>query len=389
MNEQNEITTEDKLFTVFDNNSSKSVFLGNGFNLCLGVNTSYKSLFESILSSRNIKKIIKKSVRKNIEGDNFNLEAHIEEIPQEHRDTVMEKFYDVILKKCRKRIYRYKEVIRFFLKFDNFFTINYDPLLYRFLLNFKVNTASVESDLYRDLESIHAGIITEMEGFDDIPLRNKTKKSVYEIARYIFKEENKHKDYKREEYYDILKELRNEPRIEINDGFVINQPTQSKNKRISYKTWKNGKNNQNIFYLHGALHIYKSEDRVRKLVMKKGFRDQSFINVILEEAQNKNHSCIFDQQLEDKVRKIKDNSYLKHCFEQLSKAQGELFLIGWSCSDNDDHLVRQICKSNINKLYISYHDLSSKERFRAKFNSKEITFFNSKLLPFSKKGIRM
>ena len=106
---------------------------------------------------------------------------------------------------------------------------------------------------------------------------------------------------------------------------------------------------------------------------------------MLEETQNQNPSCIFDQKSEEKKEKIQNNSYLKYCFEQLSEIQGELFLIGWSCSDNDNHLTEQISKSKIEKLYISYHDEKSRENFSAKLGNtdKEITFFKSELLPFS------
>ena len=185
MDRRSELATEEELLIAINDNSNRNIFLGNGFNLCLGINTSYCSLFKGILSSNKIKEMIPADIQKNIENDNFNLEAHIKKIPEMYRGIVMERFYEVVLKRCKRRIFN-KEVIGFLGKFNKFFTINYDPLLYRFLLKPRIDDSVQQSELYRNLEAIHNGRITGMEDFDDILLKARPKKSVYEIARQIF-----------------------------------------------------------------------------------------------------------------------------------------------------------------------------------------------------------
>ena len=148
-----------------------------------------------------IKDMIPPDLHRKIEDNDYNLEAYQNEIQDEgYRSAIMTKFYETILRNCRVR-YKYKEVVSFLLNFSNFFTINYDPLLYRFLLQSKKNTIPDSTDqFYGDLQDIHEGKITNIS-FEDKPLNSLVKKQVYDLARQIFKENSIHKNKKREDYY--------------------------------------------------------------------------------------------------------------------------------------------------------------------------------------------
>ena len=185
-----EIKDWDELSIHLSSPDTKDIFLGNGFNLCLGVDTSYKSLFNSFMGHRNIQEIINAydGLWEKIRSDKYNLECHQRTLTiKGHRSTALSRFYEIILKRCRTK-YKEKETISFLSKFENFFTTNYDPLLYHFLLKAKIDTELDDQDsFYSDIAKIHSGRITGMIGFGDIRLKAITKKQVYDLSLRIFK----------------------------------------------------------------------------------------------------------------------------------------------------------------------------------------------------------
>ena len=64
-----------------------------------------------------------------------------------------------------------------------------------------------------------------------------------------------------------------------------------------------------------------------------------------------------------------------------------MVIIGWSCNENDQHLIDAIKESQIKKLIISYHDSRTKNKYEELFPNKELVFFPSRILPFAKKEI--
>ena len=386
---ENIIHNRDELLAAISSMESPSVLLGNGFNMSLGVSTSYKSIFESLCTHDSTLKILGHypRLKEKIEENDFNLECYQKEILGEgHRFALMENFYRTVLSRCRTR-YKHKEAITFLENFGRFFTINYDPLLYKFLLEFKgPKNISNSDEFYKDIETVHSGEVNT--NLENMPLKALAKRQVYEIASRIFKNQNKHqdKDKKMQEYFDVLKTIRKEKTLPIEDGFVI-QEKRMPGKQPGYKFWDfNSRENQNIFYLHGALHIYKDPDgRVKKLILKKGAHDMGFINHIQKELDYT--TCVFEQSEEDKMQKIKDNQYLKDCLERLEGIAGEIVIIGWSCAANDGHIVRALKQNqNLEKIYFSYYESDTIDEVEQAFSGwkGEIIFFNSEILPFNK-----
>ena len=136
-NRINEIRSQEELNSLLNKESNRSVFLGNGFNIALRIQTSYQSLFNSLMTHNFVKGVISQELYNTIVSNRYNFEAYKDEIKNDElRNAVLTKFYEIILNKCKAR-YKYKEVVSFLLKFSKFFTINYDPLLYRFCFNLK------------------------------------------------------------------------------------------------------------------------------------------------------------------------------------------------------------------------------------------------------------
>ena len=58
MQKTDEIQDSDSLVKEFKRINNPNILLGNGFNICLGINTSYKSLFNSLITQKYIKEIM-------------------------------------------------------------------------------------------------------------------------------------------------------------------------------------------------------------------------------------------------------------------------------------------------------------------------------------------
>ena len=128
-------------------------------------------------------------------------------------------------------------------------------------------------------------------------------------------------------------------------------------KRTNYDCiWKNSRRKQNIFYLHGALHLFYDEFNTYKIKYK-----QKNNKTILEQIKEYINRDVFpliitEGNSYDKLRWIRRNSYLNFCFSKLSKIRGVLFIHGHSLNETDQHIFDAINDNyNIKELYISIH----------------------------------
>jgi hypothetical protein len=128
---------------------------------------------------------------------------------------------------------------------------------------------------------------------------------------------------------------------------------------------------QNLFFLHGAFHIYKDGKSVKKITQTdKALYDR--VEDILN-TEDRELVCIF--QTINKKDEIEKNAYLTKCLSKLNTFSGDMVIIGSSLDDNDDHVFNEIRKSRLDTLYISTVDeLKSQMHEKAvqKFPSKSI-----------------
>ncbi len=138
---------------------------------------------------------------------------------------------------------------------------------------------------------------------------------------------------------------------------------------------------QNLFFLHGAFHIYKDGQSIRKITQSdKALYDR--IEDILNDDEL-DLVCIF--QSENKKNEIAKNAYLKKCLSKLNTLSGTLVIIGSSLDDNDDHIFDEITKSNIETLYISTLEEDKNnilEKSVRKFPSKLTHLFDARSISF-------
>ena len=133
----------------------------------------------------------------------------------------------------------------------------------------------------------------------------------------------------------------------FNDGF-------GKIKDINdYVVW-DSKNNASVYFLHGALHIFDSDDEIKKFTwINTGKRliDQ------IRSALNSNKFPIFVSEGTSKEKKAKifHNAYLSKAYRSFESIGKNLFIFGHSLDENDSHILHMIASGKIENVYISIY----------------------------------
>lgn len=149
-------------------------------------------------------------------------------------------------------------------------------------------------------------------------------------------------------YWTYLKSmdgsLENLPSLKSDDGFR-DAPGED------YVTWE-GDWKQNIYYLHGALHLFVGPTKIRKSTW---CRTKVSLLEQLQECLADDIYPMFVAEGEgsQKVGQILRNGYLSKCFRSLQNQNGNLFIFGASLSERDAYLIEAIGRySTIQRLYV-------------------------------------
>lgn len=119
-----------------------------------------------------------------------------------------------------------------------------------------------------------------------------------------------------------------------------------------YNSWENT-SDQNVFYLHGGLHLYDSKVTINKHTFKDNL-GKSIVDHVKENlAVGKFPLFVSEPNYEAKLSRIQHNPYLNSCYKELKKLKGSLFIHGHSMAENDRHIFDQINKSEVENIYIS------------------------------------
>jgi len=176
--------------------------------------------------------------------------------------------------------------------------------------------------------------------------------------------------------------------LNCNDGF--HQPEGGPE---DYVVWEVGDvGSQNVFYLHGALHIFDAGAEVQKYTWCNtgiALVDQ------IREALGDNRYPIYvaEGTSESKMQRIQHSAFLSRGFRSLASISGSLFIFGHSLADNDEHVLRLIERGKVKNVYVSIHGdpgnadnrriISRAEAFRderersSRRNSLDVGFFDA------------
>jgi hypothetical protein len=123
----------------------------------------------------------------------------------------------------------------------------------------------------------------------------------------------------------------------------------------SMVTWEIGREHQqNLYYLHGAMHIFKDEKAtIQKYTWQNG--NKTIGQQVKESIENNKFPVFISEGTQEhKLKRIKEDGYLSRSFSSIKSITGDLFVFGHSIRDEDDH-VFDIMNSNkgIKKIFIS------------------------------------
>lgn len=395
-----------------------TLLLGNGFNRGLGVNTSYSAIFQKMIQND---LGIYKDTEETVKKCNFDLEKFIGELIKDinEKNIFLQKYVankvkqdfmratHEIVKEGIKNIYaEQNEGVFILLKhFQNYFTLNYDSFLYLLLLNFKLEETEeitvafqptlkfIEEDMNVDQNNIYTEIKKAREnGTVSIKFElnsNSTVQNLSELTKKNFISEieiyskSNNKNWKTSDIERVVKSLLEE---EKKNNILKKVDDGSKPLRLFGSTtefiFDVEKETQNLFFLHGAFHIYKDGEIEKKITQN---ADKALYDK-LEQILNDNEKeiiCIF--QSENKIEAINKSEYLKKALKKLSTLSWSLVIIGSSFDDNDSHIFSQIESSNVDTLYISTRKNSKVNNFnktKKLFPTKNVFLFDAESISY-------
>ena len=401
-----------EMLATLEHQNNNHLLLGNGFNCSLGIKTRYPDIFKQMkLDNPNYESII---------NDNFDLEEFIgtckSNIKQENNNyynfmttffhnRIKEDFMKAVTKivsKEVKNIFQEKnDKIYLLLKnFTNFFTLNYDPFLYQLLMTYKKDDYTekeaiafrnslpfvkelmdqTNQELYEIIKQAYSNgqlTITIPNKPKIINDFNKLKKNEFKQAVKKYLQNTTYSNSQIQKVVDKIWEENINPNKKIieriDDGFGLF------NDEIQYCHPET----QNLFFLHGAFHIYKKGSSIYKITQTS---EKALYDKIEEVIENKDENilCIFSDK--NKLDEIRQEQYYLNCYNKLEKLEGNLVVIGCAFSTNDDHIFSQINKSKINNIYVTCFE-NEQEDFKLKlrkiFPNKTINLVDIKTITYN------
>lgn len=118
------------------------------------------------------------------------------------------------------------------------------------------------------------------------------------------------------------------------------------------RTWFGIDTEQNVFFLHGGLHIYDESGVIKKHAYTAD--GETIIDQVRENLEvNKFPIFVSEPDHMKKLDRIRHNPYLNFCYESLGKIGGSLVIFGHSMDETDIHIFNKISCSNIKNVYVS------------------------------------
>jgi hypothetical protein len=127
------------------------------------------------------------------------------------------------------------------------------------------------------------------------------------------------------------------------------------NYEADYVTWDPSQSHeQNMWFLHGALHVFDSGTEVQKYTWNNtGMRliDQ------IRDAISRDCYPIFVSEgtSAEKYARIRHSDYLAKAYRSFCSIQGTMFVLGHSLAENDEHYLKAIERGKISHLYVGLH----------------------------------
>ena len=140
------------------------------------------------------------------------------------------------------------------------------------------------------------------------------------------------------------------PSVPCDDGFRT--PESGKEE---YVTWEpENTDHQNVYFLHGALHIFDAGTEVQKYTwVNTGVKLIDQIRSALN--QGKYPLFVAEGESAQKVERIRHSDFLDKTYRSLLRIGGMLVIYGHSLANNDAHVLRAIAKSNVVNVLVGIY----------------------------------
>jgi hypothetical protein len=143
--------------------------------------------------------------------------------------------------------------------------------------------------------------------------------------------------------------------IQSDDGFRTSQNDIDSGIESDYVVWgPSQSHDQNMWFLHGALHVFDSGTEIQKYTWKR-----TGIRLIeqIREALNRDFFPLFvaEGSSKEKLERIRHSDYLAKAYRSFQEIQHCLFIYGHSLAANDDHYLRLIEKGKLAHLFVGLY----------------------------------
>jgi hypothetical protein len=144
-------------------------------------------------------------------------------------------------------------------------------------------------------------------------------------------------------------------RIRCDDGFRTSQIDVESGTPSDYVVWNSGQSRgQNLWFLHGALHIFDSGTEVQKYTW-----NRTGVRLIeqIRDALERGFYPIFvaEGSSAEKLERIRHSDYLAKALRSFESIKHCLFVYGHSLAANDDHYLRVIERGKLTHIFVGLY----------------------------------
>jgi len=152
-------------------------------------------------------------------------------------------------------------------------------------------------------------------------------------------------------YWALMQEM--EPEIKSDDGFREDYD-EPEAEWVSWDSYTGGGYGQNIYFLHGGLHLFEGGTVLKKLTFSR--TGLALIDQIRDALDTESYPLVITEGASlEKLARIRSNDYLSRGLRSLTACQGSLFVHGHSLAENDRHVFRAVVEGKFKALFVSIH----------------------------------
>lgn len=116
--------------------------------------------------------------------------------------------------------------------------------------------------------------------------------------------------------------------------------------------WVGPDTDQDVFFLHGALHLYETREGVKKHTFSR--RGEPIVDTVRKNLRRDVFPLFVSEPSSDlKLRRINKNPYLSCCLRKLRQTSGDLLVFGHSLTEVDQHIFKTVDRSNIGNVFVA------------------------------------